>query len=249
MTEDWRRELERWLEPYLAVRGNKTRRGMCPAYIAGLIDPGDRKSIQPMAARADAVSYDRLHHFIGAGLRGSAPLEQALWRQADTLLGGSKAWLIVDDTTLPKKGKASVGVAPQYATVLGKNANCQTLVSATAAYAGRGGMARGRASHQRRTEILSLQPPRRHGAARSDWGHQGPLDLRTGASATQGTTWPGPIRRPIVDRLHCHALMTMMAYAFLQTRGLAQAGRKKKSPRPAAATQPTSSAPITLLPK
>ena len=43
------------------------------------------------------------------------------------------AWLIIDDTALPKKGKASVGVAPQYATVLGKNANCQTLVSVTLA--------------------------------------------------------------------------------------------------------------------
>ena len=56
-----------------------------------------------------------------------------MWRQADELVGGDKAWLIIDDTALPKKGKASVGVAPQYATVLGKNANCQTLVSVTLA--------------------------------------------------------------------------------------------------------------------
>ena len=46
---------------------------------------------------------------------------------------GRWRWLIIDDTALPKKGKASVGVAPQYATVLGKNANCQTLVSVTLA--------------------------------------------------------------------------------------------------------------------
>lgn len=62
MEEDWQRDLEHWLEPYLKNLGNKTRRRMCPAYIAGLIGPGDRKSIQPMAARADALSYDRLHH-------------------------------------------------------------------------------------------------------------------------------------------------------------------------------------------
>ena len=76
---------------------------------------------------------DRLHHFIGAGLWDSAPLEATLWRQADALVGGDRAWLIIDDTALPKKGKASVGVAPQYATALGKNANCQTLVSVTLA--------------------------------------------------------------------------------------------------------------------
>lgn len=133
MEADWQDDLERWLEPYLQGLGNKTRRRMCPAYIGGLIGPGDRKSIQPMAARVDALSYDRLHHFIGAGLWDSAPLETTLWRQADALVGGAKAWLIIDDTALPKKGSASVGVAPQYATALGKNANCQTLVSMTLA--------------------------------------------------------------------------------------------------------------------
>jgi hypothetical protein len=37
---------------------------MCPAYVAGLIGPGDRKSVQPMAARDNGVNHDRLHHFI-----------------------------------------------------------------------------------------------------------------------------------------------------------------------------------------
>jgi SRSO17 transposase len=106
---------------------------MCPAYIAGLIGPGDRKSIQPMAARASEISYDRLHHFIGAGVWDSAPLETALWEQADALVGGAKAWLIIDDTAMPKKGTNSVGVAPQYASTLGKQANCQTMVSVTLA--------------------------------------------------------------------------------------------------------------------
>jgi len=133
MDADWTEDLDRWLEPFLSGLGHKTRRRMCPAYIAGLIGPGDRKSIQPMAARADKISYDRLHHFIGAGVWDSSPLEGALWRYADDLLGGSNAWLIIDDTALPKKGKSSVGVAPQYAPALGKNANCQTLVSATLA--------------------------------------------------------------------------------------------------------------------
>lgn len=72
MDEDWQADFERWLAPYLEGLGNKTRRRMCPAYIAGLIGPGDRKSIQPMAARSDAIPYDRLHHFIGAGLWGAS---------------------------------------------------------------------------------------------------------------------------------------------------------------------------------
>lgn len=133
MAADWAEDLERWLEPFLSGLGHKARRRMCPAYIAGLIGPGDRKSIQPMAARVDEISYDRLHHFIGAGLWDSKPLEAALWQHADSLVGGEDAWLIIDDTALPKKGQSSVGVAPQYASALGKRANCQTLVSTTLA--------------------------------------------------------------------------------------------------------------------
>ena len=53
--------------------------------------------------------------------------------EADRLVGGERRLLIIDDTALPKKGKHSVGVAPQYASALGKNANCQTLVSLTLA--------------------------------------------------------------------------------------------------------------------
>lgn len=106
---------------------------MCPAYVEGLLGPGDRKSVQPMAMRSPGTGYDQLHHFIGGALWDSAPLEEELCRQADALVGGSDAWLIIDDTALPRKGRASVGVAPQYASALSKNANCQTLVSVTLA--------------------------------------------------------------------------------------------------------------------
>ena len=44
-------ELERWLAPFLARLGHKARQRMCPLYVAGLIGPGERKSIQPMAER------------------------------------------------------------------------------------------------------------------------------------------------------------------------------------------------------
>ena len=130
---DWTADLDRWLEPFIEALGHRTRRRMCPAYIAGLIGPGDRKSVQPMAARDNGVSYDQLHHFIGSGVWEAAPLEAALLVEADKLVGGEDAWLIIDDTALPKKGRHSVGVAPQYASALGKTANCQSLVSVTLA--------------------------------------------------------------------------------------------------------------------
>jgi len=126
-------DLERWLAPFVVALRHKTRARMCPAYVAGLIGPGDRKSVQPMAARDGDVSYDQLHHFIGSGLWEAAPLEAALLTEADKMVGSDDAWLIIDDTALPKKGRHSVGVAPQYASTLGKNANCQTMVSVTLA--------------------------------------------------------------------------------------------------------------------
>lgn len=129
----WNAELERWLEPFLERLGHKARRRMCPLYVAGLIGPGERKSVQPMAERLALGKYDQLHHFVAAGVWDAAPLESELLIQADRLVGGRDAVLVIDDTALPKKGTHSVGVAPQYASSLGKNANCQTLVSLTLA--------------------------------------------------------------------------------------------------------------------
>ena len=133
MADDWRSDLEAWLTPFTKALRHKTRGRMCPAYVAGLIGPGDRKSMQPIAARAGEVGYDQLHHFISAGIWDSAPLEAALLAEADRLVGGETAVLVIDDTALPKKGSRSVGVAPQYASSLGKTANCQSLVSLTLA--------------------------------------------------------------------------------------------------------------------
>ena len=132
-TLDWKRELGRFLKPFLARLGHKARRRMCPLYVSGLIGPGDRKSIQPMAERLALGDYDQLHHFIAAGAWDATPVETELLVQADRLLGGRDAVLVVDDTAIAKKGTHSVGVAAQYASVLGKNANCQTLVSLTLA--------------------------------------------------------------------------------------------------------------------
>ena len=93
---------------------------MCPLYVSGLIGPGDRKSVQPMAARVALGEYDQLHHFIASGVWDAGPVETELLVQADKLVGGGDAVLVVDDTTIPKKGTHSVGVAAQYASALGK---------------------------------------------------------------------------------------------------------------------------------
>src|SRR5271169_3980266 len=133
MNKGWKSDLEEWLVPFLGALGHKARSRMCPAYVAGLIGSGDRKSIQPMAARDGQVGYDQLHHFIAGGVWNAAPLEKVLLAEADKMVGSDDAWLIIDDTALPKKGERSVGVAPQYASSLGKTANCQSLVSVTLA--------------------------------------------------------------------------------------------------------------------
>ena len=130
---DWRDELARWLGPFVERFGHKARRRKCPLYVAGLIGPGDRKSVSPMAERVAPGDYDRLHHFVSEGVWDEAPLERELALQADKLVGGAGAFLVIDDTTLPKKGAHSVGVSPQYASALGETASCQTLVSLTLA--------------------------------------------------------------------------------------------------------------------
>jgi SRSO17 transposase len=133
MAEDWRKDLETWLAPFLKALRHKTRMRVCPAYIAGLIGPGDRKSVQPMAARGGEFGYDQLHHFVADGVWDSAPLEAVLLKEADHLVGDEAGYLVIDDTALPKKGRHSVGVAAQYASSLGKTSNCQSLVSVTLA--------------------------------------------------------------------------------------------------------------------
>src|SRR5215472_7234782 len=133
LASDWHGELERWLEAFLTRLGDKARRRMCALYIAGLVGPGERKSVQPMAMRLAPGEYDQLHHFVAAGVWDAAALEAELLVQADRLVGGKDGVLVIDDTALPKKGSHSVGVAAQYASALGKTANCQTLVSTTLA--------------------------------------------------------------------------------------------------------------------
>src|SRR5512143_3691985 len=106
---DRRGELGRWLQPFLERLGHMLQRQMCPLYVSGLIGPGDRKSVQPMAERVALGDYDQLHRFIAAGVWDAGPLETELLVQSDKLVGGSDAVLVIDDTAIPKKGTHSVG--------------------------------------------------------------------------------------------------------------------------------------------
>jgi SRSO17 transposase len=125
--------LDRWLEPFLAALGHRKRRLWAPLYLRGLLGPSERKSLQPMAASLGLSGHDQLQHFIASPAWDDAPLWRVLAEQADQLVGGPEAVLVIDDTALPKKGTLSVGVARQYCGQLGKRASCQALVSLTLA--------------------------------------------------------------------------------------------------------------------
>ncbi len=92
-TLDWKDELGRWLKSFVDRLGHKARRRMCPLYVSGLIGPGDRKSIQPMAKRLALGECDQLHHFIAAGVWDAF--------QADRLVGGRDAVLVLARGEVP----------------------------------------------------------------------------------------------------------------------------------------------------
>lgn len=126
---------EVYLERLSLAVGHTDRHGPLRAYLSGLLLPGERKSVEPMAAKWDPLHvqarHQSLHHFVA-----KAPWsEHGLLRVArDYALAGFErhapiaAW-VIDDTGFPKKGSHSVGVAHQYCGVLGKSANCQVAVT------------------------------------------------------------------------------------------------------------------------
>jgi len=131
--EKWQRDLERWCAPYLDAFEHKVRRRWAPVYLRGLLLPGERKSIEPIVERVAPDEKEQIHHFVAASTWDTAPIEVVHADRCNELVGGPDAHLIVDDTALPKKGSHSVGVAHQYCGALGKQANCQCLVSLTLA--------------------------------------------------------------------------------------------------------------------
>jgi SRSO17 transposase len=136
----WEERFGDYIERLGDVLGHADRRAPLRSYTTGLLLPGERKSVEPMAARVDPLrvgaAHQSLHHFVAKAAWDDDALLRAVRDHALPALlerGPIRAW-IVDDTGLPKKGKLSVGVARQYCGQLGKRDNCQVAVTLSVAH-------------------------------------------------------------------------------------------------------------------
>ena len=124
-----------YVEGLASVLGHADRSGPLRGYCTGLLLPGERKSVEPMAAKTaparTAAQHQSLLHFVGVAPWSD---EKVLAKVRELVLpaieeqGPIEAW-IIDDTAFPKQGTHSVGVHHQYCGQLGKQANCQVAVS------------------------------------------------------------------------------------------------------------------------
>src|SRR5947209_13424426 len=135
LPETGERRLQVYLSRLAEVVGHADRKERLVGYCTGLLLPGERKSVEPMAARLDPARvsslHQALHHFVATAPWRDAAVLAAVREQvlpALTRHGPAAAW-IIDDTGFPKKGTHSVGVTRQYCGQLGKQENCQVAVS------------------------------------------------------------------------------------------------------------------------
>ena len=128
-----------YLEALSGVLGHADRIAPLKAYCTGLLLPGARKSIEPMAARIAPArvqaTHQALHHFVAKGEWSDSALLAQVRSEVLPVIesqGPIQAW-IVDDTGFPKKGRHSVGVGRQYCGQIGKQDNCQVAVTLSVA--------------------------------------------------------------------------------------------------------------------
>jgi SRSO17 transposase len=128
-----------YVETLTAALGHADRAKPFQSYCTGLLLPGARKSVEPMAARMEPArvqaAHQSLHHFVAKADWSDEVVLTAVRRRVAPAIerpGAIRAW-IVDDTGFPKKGTHSVGVARQYCGQLGKQDNCQVAVSLSVA--------------------------------------------------------------------------------------------------------------------
>ncbi|XAE58011.1 IS701 family transposase [Termitidicoccus mucosus] len=115
------------MEEFAEDLGRSERRHWCGKYLEGLLREGERKSIEPLAARVEG-DEQALQQFVNQSPWDHRAVLHRLRQQmrASALAGGV---LVLDDTSLAKQGRHSVGVARQYCGALGKIANCQSIVT------------------------------------------------------------------------------------------------------------------------
>lgn len=119
--------LVRWLEAFKSCFGHRAQLMALRTYVQGVFSDSERKSMQAMLARVtEPVAYQAFQHFIT-----HAPWDaDRVWRRLRAVLPERHGICILDGTSFPKQGPASVGVARQYCGALGKVANCQVAVTA-----------------------------------------------------------------------------------------------------------------------
>ena len=128
-----------YLDSLAQTAGHADRVDPLKSYCTGLLLPGERKSVEPMAARLAPHNVQRMHQSLHHVVADAPWSDETLLRQVrDYVLpameknGSVIAW-IIDDTGFPKKGTHSVGVARQYCGQTGKTDNCQVAVSLSVA--------------------------------------------------------------------------------------------------------------------
>jgi SRSO17 transposase len=122
-------ELATYLTPFAPLFRRSTSRASVERYLTGLLTDLPRKNCDTIAAAVAGTSTERLQHLLTDATWDAQTLDQ---HRVQTLVAQSppQGILLLDDTGLPKQGRASVGVARQYSGTLGKVANCQVVVSA-----------------------------------------------------------------------------------------------------------------------
>jgi SRSO17 transposase len=120
--------LDRFLADLTASLGRSERHRWAKVYLQGLLMEGGRKSIEPLAERIKGADVQSLRQFVGQSPWAVEAIQQKLAEKVVDLLAEPEVWMI-DETSFPKAGDASVGVARQYCGALGKIANCQVAVS------------------------------------------------------------------------------------------------------------------------
>jgi SRSO17 transposase len=122
------RRLDRFLADLTGSLGRSERHRWAKVYLQGLLMDGGRKSIEPLAERIAGADVQSLRQFVGQSPWAVEQIQQRLAEKVADLMAEPEVWMI-DETSFPKAGEASVGVARQYCGALGKVANCQVAVS------------------------------------------------------------------------------------------------------------------------